>query len=97
MQAWVHKLQVWNMDQIWEAIKDDRWQAFRISLKGIPTTDKLLKLDTYLMQAAMRNKCTIEELHLKDWKEKCRIDNYINAILRGGQLKRVEGIIKVQR
>ena len=29
--------------------------------------------------------------------KKQNVDNYINAILRGGQLKRIKGIVSVQR
>lgn len=97
MRTWKHKLQVWNIHQIWEAVDDADWQAFRISLKGISTEEKLQRLDEYLRIVCVLHQCTVDEIQFKNWKEKCRVDNYINAILRGGQLKHVEGEIVVQR
>ena len=77
MRAWEHKLQVWNLNQIWCAVEDAVWQKFRLSLKGIFTEEKLDRLDTYLRAACKNNSCTVDELHLREWKEKCRVDNYI--------------------
>lgn len=94
MRTWEHKLQVWNIHQIWEAVKDVSWQEFRVSLKGTSTEEKLTRLDNYLQFACKRNCCTVDELSQREWKEKCRVDNYINAIKRGGQLT-IEG--RVQR
>ena len=87
MNAWAAKLTVWNMRQILEAVDDAKWQKFRLSLKGIATTEKLLRLSDWLDAAFLRDGA----IH---WKDQCRVDNYVNALKRGGQLT-VDG--KVQR
>jgi len=65
------------------AVDDDEWQAFRLSLKGVPTAEKLDQLDYYLKST--NPACTPEEAHVRE----VRVDNYINALLRGGQLKKI--------
>lgn len=86
MHSWPHKLYVWNLSQIHEAIADSRWQKFRISMKGVPTETKLDMLQDYLNTMTTVYECEVEDLKEVDWKEQCRIDNYINALKRGGQL-----------
>ena len=62
--------------QIQEAIKDEEWQTFRKSLKGVSTHEKLERLkDYYLTWGGAQNN-----------KVQTQVCNYINALKRGGQL-----------
>jgi len=70
----------YDINRVLAAVADDDWQAFRISLKGLSTEDKLVKLRAYV---AERSRFT-GELPLLD---KIRVTNYIYALKRGGQLR----------
>ncbi len=56
------------------AIRDTEWQKFRKSLKGLSTEAKLRKLHTW------------QQTH-PGHKAKVQVQNYINALKRGGQIK----------
>lgn len=86
MKAWERKLTVWNIKYILECVNDDIWQAFRRSMKGVSTETKLDMLEDYVR--------THEANGTYNDVEKCRVDNYINALKRGGQLT-IDG--KVQK
>lgn len=60
------------------AVADEAWQKFRLSLKGVPTKEKLAKLAAY-RRAKMQNGKLPRRYQVQ-------IDNYINALKRGGQL-----------
>lgn len=81
---WPHEVKQWNHDQVRFAVyiapSADEWQQFRVSLKGQSTAMKLARLDLrYLAAEHAPNQ--------GDWElEKIRIDNYIGALVRGGQL-----------
>ena len=79
MNHWPYEVSPWSMDDILSAVKDDDWQALRLSLKGIPTEEKLDRLEEYM--ASIDGRSANEA-----WRMHCRIDNYINALKRGGQL-----------
>jgi ribosomal protein L44E len=57
-------------------VQCDEWQVFRISLKGRPTEQKLEYLQKWYNSMVDR------------WprRTKVQVDNYINALKRGGQL-----------
>jgi hypothetical protein len=59
-------------------VEDESWQSFRKSLKGISTEKKLDKLFWW-----------------RNWnrRSQVQVDNYLNALLRGGQLVRRQGEI----
>lgn len=76
MRYWRRKVHSLTRDEIMQAVDDPKWQEFRLSLKGLPTHRKLIMLDEYL-KTHTTNADTI------------RVDNYINALLRGGQLKKI--------
>ena len=84
IKAWPHKVSQWNHDQVRFAVyiapSADEWQQFRVSLKGQSTAMKLARLDLrYIAAEHAPNQA--------DWElEKIRIDNYIGALVRGGQL-----------
>lgn len=52
----------------------EAWQFFRVGLHGLTTQKKLYCLAWYWAQGD------------KDWARKIRIDNYLGALVRGGQL-----------
>ena len=69
------------------AVDDEEWQKFRVSMKGKSTQEKLLMLREYMQQT--------RHTHPVDWLtpydlvhcDVCiRLDNYIKALSRGGQL-----------
>lgn len=76
MRYWRRTVMSLTRDEIMQAVNDPKWQEFRLSLKGLPTYRKLIMLDEYLKTHTAR-------------VDKVRVDNYINALLRGGQLKRI--------
>jgi hypothetical protein len=57
-----------------EAVDDEEWQKFRLSLKGISTKEKLDKLVDYYHTET--NQQTVD----------IRVDNYLKALARGGQI-----------
>jgi hypothetical protein len=75
MNKWCHEVRSWSQQDIQEAVKDKKWQKFRLSLKGCATSVKLERLEGYLLTTKADR-----------WQFKCRVDNYINALKRGGQL-----------
>lgn len=68
--------------RIAQAVDDQEWQEFRVSLKGQSTWRKLSRLFAYWS--------TNDPLECKDDGKDCdvciRVDNYIKALCRGGQL-----------
>ena len=84
MLTWPHEVKVTPTHEIQAAVRDNVWQAFRLSLKGLSTTDKLRHLNNWVTSHTGR-------------VNQIRIDNYINALLRGGQLVHRNGEIIVQR
>jgi hypothetical protein len=79
-KRWDLKLDYWTNDEIRQAVYEledsERWQLFRVSMKGRTTSEKLYMLHNYY---AKHDAATVA-------REKCRIDNYIGALKRGGQL-----------
>jgi hypothetical protein len=64
--------------EIFQAIADEDWQDFRLSLKGKSTEKKLEELRRWLKTKSTTNGV--------GWKAKVQVMNYINALKRGGQL-----------
>ena len=63
------------------AVADPDWQKVRLSMKGISTDEKIKTLEMYYDDHT-RLSVSDEEFELV----KIRIDNYIKALCRGGQL-----------
>lgn len=63
-------------EQIQKHINDETWQTFRLSLKGLPTEDKLSQLEEYKRERG-DNEMT-----------KVQILNYLNALKRAGLLSK---------
>lgn len=59
-----------------EAVDDEDWQRFRVSLKGLPTAEKLRRL-----RLAYLERYNEEEVM------RIRVDNYLKALARGGQVE----------
>lgn len=91
MKIWYREIRSWSQPMIQHSVNDAAWQRFRISLKGLSTENKLDNLEGYCQRREKDgNRMSMED--------QCRIDNYINALLRGGQLKRGKAnIVAVQR
>lgn len=63
-----------NRKQIQIAIKSKKWQKYRLNLKGKTTKEKLKMLDRWLEQ------------NNNSKNSKIQVENYINALKRGGQI-----------
>lgn len=74
MRTWNRVVGSYSLQEIRESVNDELWQRFRESLKGLPTEDKLDKLDWWLQE------------HRGSRKADVQVSNYINALRRGGQL-----------
>jgi hypothetical protein len=72
---------------VYEAPGFESWQRFRVSLKGQSTGMKLLRLMHYA-NAALHNLQAQKDI------ERIRVDNYIGALKRGGQLDDKYRIVK---
>jgi hypothetical protein len=91
IHGWSLPLAQWSVDQIREAVYEssdvEKWQRLRIALKGTTTQQKLYVLMEYRFDA--------DSLYREDyWIVSCRVDNYINALKRGGQLNAKLEIVK---
>lgn len=72
--------------RIAQAVDNEEWQKVRHSMKGISTSDKLDALESYYNKhLAANGDCNITNTEFEDVK--IRIDNYIKALCRGGQLE----------
>lgn len=88
MNSWPYAISTYSPAEVQEfCVKDAAWQEFRLSLKGISTEAKLRKLNQY---RANRLYATGELAR----RYEVQIDNYLNALKRGGQLTMD---LKVQR
>lgn len=75
---WHEEINVWSNAEVREAVYfaegSHRWQLVRVSMKGLTTQEKLYMLHMYFLK------------HRGEHWVKCRVDNYIGALVRGGQL-----------
>jgi hypothetical protein len=69
-------------ERVAEAINDPAWQAFRQSLKGKPTYVKLGELRDYSDGFHDDSELSDEDI----LRVNLRIENYLTALARGGQL-----------
>lgn len=65
-------------------VDDPNWQAIRLSMKGIPTHEKLKILKDWWDQ--QREAARIENNHDLWWATEVQVGNYLGALRRGGQL-----------
>lgn len=68
-----------------EAVDNEEWQKFRVSLKGTSTRYKLVELRAYLNTGGTlaTNVDEVAEYALR----RVRVDNYLKALARGGQIE----------
>lgn len=78
---------------VYEAPGAEEWQKFRVSLKGLTTREKLYCLNWYYdMHVSVGPGA---HLTLEDWSRHIlRINNYLGALKRGGQLDSVLRVAK---
>ena len=79
MDHWPHPIKTYTMAEVQEHVYTTGWQLHRENMKGRPTTTKLDMLSAW------------RELELKGLgylRRRCevQIDNYLNALKRGGLL-----------
>lgn len=80
MDKWPYIVMTYSPLEVQEyCVRSAGWQNFRVTLKGKPTTQKLAMLKDWrdldiAILGHVRRRCQVQ------------IDNYINALKRGGQL-----------
>jgi hypothetical protein len=72
--------------RIAQAVDNEQWQEFRLALKGTRTQTKLNRLKRYYEVDGVRHPAHTQGIDLADCDICIRIDNYIKALCRGGQL-----------
>ena len=73
--------------RIAQAVDDQKWQEFRLSMKGKTTLRKLQMLKLYYTRVHKGNHDILDRYSVDMDCDVCiRIDNYIKALCRGGQL-----------
>lgn len=72
--------------RIAEAVDDEAWQKFRLSLKGKTTTVKLRMLRNYYDDTTHDNRHIADVAVDLDCDVCIRVYNYLKALARGGQL-----------
>lgn len=75
---------------VYESPTADEWQKFRVSLKGMSTEKKLVRLERRVYAMQIKHGSTSTECEL----EFVRIFNYIGALIRGGLVDEKGHIIK---
>lgn len=81
-----------SMQDIYEAVNDPLWQHFRKSLKGVSTEAKIGKLKEYLKDVG-----PFDSRDFDSTKPYIRVQNYINALSRGGQIEPTDRSLSVRR
>ncbi len=93
IDKWPHKnmFKQWTQNEVifavYNAPDHEAWQKLRVSLKTLPTRHKLYRLDE-IWRRTVPFATPTANLY---W---CRIDNYLGALVRGGQLT---ATLEVQR
>lgn len=89
MNKWPYKLGSYSPAEVQAyCVRDADWQKVRLSMKGVSTEEKLEILDDYrsskMEVTGEANSSTVYEVLPE--RNRIQIDNYINALKRGGQL-----------
>lgn len=80
MNKWPYTVKTYSPEEVQKyCVGDPKWQKFRRSLKGLPTTMKLDKLAEW-----RKGHLFIFETPTRE--SQVQVDNYVNALKRGGQL-----------
>lgn len=83
-----------NSRRIAEAVDNELWQEFRVSMKGQTTQRKLEMLRNY-WNTQIHGHVIREVADYADCDICIRIDNYLKALCRGGQLYGGESLMTV--
>lgn len=75
MKVWPYEVHGMRMSDILKTVNNPGWQQHRLSLKGLPTDMKLDMLEEWLRHGLGTTR-----------DRQIQVDNYINALKRGGQL-----------
>ncbi len=97
MNEWPYDIGHLAREDIMRVIQCPRWQEFRLSLKGIPTTEKLVKLQEWYQFHRDAGNLDTTVVACTRADAMMQVDNYLNALLRGGQLVRVGDKVIVNR
>lgn len=84
--------------RIAEAVDDEAWQEFRLSMKGKSTAEKINMLRKYWnanVHGHVIKRNDARDVYQYDCDICIRVDNYIKALCRGGQLFAGEDIFTV--
>jgi len=98
LDKWVYDIKTYSPSEVKVfCVQDREWQGFRLSMKGVTTQKKLSML--YARRAGLRRGSVKCELNLCGNGNLCRrhevqIDNYLNALKRGGQLGMNKEVLK---
>lgn len=86
MREWPHKVLSWDKLLIQRfCVQDAEWQRYRRAMKGESTEKKLDMLEQWRLLEENDNREIVGRAHI-GMRCQCQIDNYINALKRGGQL-----------
>lgn len=78
-----------NSQRIAQAVDDEEWQKFRLSMKG-ETTERKLQMLKYYYQGYYHDALSTFDKEAENIN--IRVDNYIKALCRGGQLHAGESL-----
>ena len=91
LYKWPHEVKTYSPDEVKQYVADDYWQTFRLGLKGKPTPVKLKLLDAYRYNRLAfnsgdgdGNNRNCHDHGVLERAHEVQIDNYINALKRGG-------------
>lgn len=95
MDRWPHSVRSYTPAEVAKYVVDAEWQKCRLSMKGIPTTEKLEILNKYRSDRLayssghpdIPNSRHLADHGVLEREHQVQIDNYINALKRGGQLR----------
>ena len=77
IREWPHVVASYSPAEVVKyCVEDAAWQKFRLSMKGVSTPRKLAMLQGW-MQSAEKG---------QERRTQVQVDNYINALKRGGQI-----------
>lgn len=84
--VWRYELKTYSPEEVrLYCVLDANWQEFRLSLKGLSTYVKLANLERWRMMHADQA-TTQSGVEVVPRRIEVQIDNYVNALKRGGQL-----------
>ncbi|MGL5079030.1 MAG: hypothetical protein ACRDBG_24795 [Waterburya sp.] len=80
-EVWDREIQSYSPKEVVEyCVNDAVWQTCRLSMKGVNTNEKLRILRGWRAKNELANNGVV------DRRCQVQIDNYINALKRGGQI-----------